>query len=122
MDAASRARRPVRRAPRSLDTVEDPGLAHLIDVLAHLERHAERLLERRVLERQQRLRPGDRLAYAGELVELFAAQARHGRAHASGDRLRCPGKARTDDLRLAPRRGIVDPVVEATALERVVEL
>jgi hypothetical protein len=71
IDAASRARRPVTRAPRSLDTVEDPGLAHLIDVLAHLERHAERLLERRVLERQQRLRPRDRLAYAGQLVELF---------------------------------------------------
>ena len=74
------------------------------------------------VERQQRPRPGDRLPHAGQLVELLLAQPGDRRAHAVGDRLRHAGQAGADDLRLALARRVVDPVVQAAALERVVQL
>src|SRR6185312_16220358 len=58
-------------APGS-DTLEHPQLAHPLEVLADLERHAERVVQIAVgaAERDQRLGPRDRLPHAGELVEL----------------------------------------------------
>ena len=75
-----------------------------------------------VAERQQRLRPGDRLAHARQLVQLLAAQAGNRGAHAPGDLVGHAGQARAHDLGLALGRGVVDPVVEAAALQRVVQL
>ena len=73
-------------------------------------------------ERQQRARPGDRLPDAGQLVELLprsrATAVAHPRAIASGT----PGsRARTISASRSRVR-VVDPVVEAAALERVVQL
>ena len=84
----------------------------------------ERLLELGlVAERQQRLRPDDRLADARLLVQVaLLAQARHGADDPRGDplgHLRQPG---LHDRALALGRRVVDPVVQAAALERVVQL
>src|SRR5918994_2552881 len=50
---------------------EHPALAHPVDVLADLERDAERRLEVGVaVKREQRPRPRDGLPHAGQLVEL----------------------------------------------------
>ena len=74
------------------------------------------------VERQQRARPGDRLPHAGQLVELALAQPRDRGAHARRDLLGHAGQPRADDLGLALGRRVVDPVVQAAALERVVQL
>src|SRR5215217_1076755 len=103
IDAASSASRPVRRAPSrprgaaagsSVEprgpasgsrTVQHPALTRSVNVLTHLQDHAERLVEVGVLQRQQGLSPRDRLAHAGELVELLPAQPFHGAAYAFGN-------------------------------------
>src|SRR5919199_3784317 len=110
-------------APAS-DTFEHPQLPHPLEVLADLQRDAERVVERAVLaaERDERLRPRDRLPHAGQLVELDAAQPRDRVAHPLGDRLGDAGHPRADDLGLAVARRVVDPVVQAAALQRVVQL
>ncbi len=93
-----------------------------LDVLTHLERHAEGLLEVGVVQGQQRPCPVDRLPHARQLVELLAAQPSHGRADSAGDLVRHTGHPRSNDLGLAPAVRVLDPVIEAAALERVVEL
>src|SRR5215217_6631640 len=104
-------------------TVQHSRVADAVDVLAHLERDAEGVLERLVgPERDERAGPRDRFPHSGQLVELLPAQPRDGVAHPQRDRLGHVGQARADDVGLAGRVGIVDPVVEAAALERVVEL
>src|SRR4051794_7900212 len=77
--AASSARRSItaplaRRAPAAAagagsDTVEHLQLPHPLEVLAHLQRHAEGLVEVAVgaAEGDERLRPRDRLPHAGSL-------------------------------------------------------
>src|SRR4051794_8846011 len=63
-------------------------LPHAVDVLAHLQRGAERDVEVAVLaEREQRPRPGDGLPHAGRLVEVGVAQPRDGGDDAAGDLL-----------------------------------
>src|SRR4051812_41700732 len=107
----------------SSGTFEDPVAADAIDVLADLQRHAQRLVERRVaVQREQRACPGDRLPHPRELVELALAQLGDRRADPRGDLLGHARQARLDDLGLALGGRVVDPVVEAAALERVVEL
>ena len=72
-------------------------------VLVHLQRHAERLVEIGVVaEREQRLRPHDRLADARQLVEVpLLAQAPDRRDDPRRDRLRHAWDSRVDDLALA---------------------
>ena len=82
----------------------------------------EGALEVGVAERAERPRPGDRLADAGRLVEVLVAQPDDRLADAVGDLVRDAGQAGADDLGLALAARVVDPVVEAAALERVVEL
>src|SRR5688572_13138458 len=88
MVAASSVSLPVSRAPRRSRTLEHPSLAHLLDVLPNLEHHAEGGLEVPVVERQQRLGPGDRLAHPGQLVEILSAQAGDSGADPLGDLVR----------------------------------
>src|SRR6185295_11418120 len=86
IDAASRASRPVRRSPSRrglareapasrplLRTAQHLALTHSVDVLADLEDDAERLVQFALVQREQRLGPGDRLAHPRQLVELLAA-------------------------------------------------
>src|ERR687898_3250082 len=105
------------------DATQHPAVDDPVDVLAHLQRDAERGLEVAVaVERQQRARPRDRLPHPGQLVELLRAQPGDRLADPLGDRLGHAGQPRAHDLGLARRARIVDPVVEAAALERVVQL
>ena len=57
------------------DTLEHPIAPYPVDVLAHLQGHAQRRLQVVVVQREQRLRPGDRLAHARQLVELLRRAA-----------------------------------------------
>src|SRR4051794_26552064 len=110
-------------APAS-DTVEHPQLSHPFEILADLERHTERVVEVavRAAERDQRLGPRDRLPHPRQLVELRATQPRDRVADARDDRLGDARHARANDVRLAIAGGVVDPVVEAAALQGVVQL
>src|SRR3954449_8172173 len=71
IDATSAASRAVTTGP--LDIGEHPRIAHAFDVLAHLQRGADRVLERRGVEGHARERPVDRLAGAGQLVGVLCA-------------------------------------------------
>src|SRR6185312_14776634 len=110
-------------APGS-DTLEHPQLPHPLEVLADLEGHAQGVVEIavRAAQRDERLGPRDRLPHARELVELDAAQAGDRVADPLGDLLGHTRHPRADDVRLARARRVVDPVVQAAALQRVVEL
>src|SRR5262249_44609648 len=70
----------------------------------------------------ERRRPADGLGAAGRLVEILVAQ----RLHEAHDLLRqlCgnAGHAALDDRKLAFGRGVIDPVIETAALQRVVDL
>src|SRR4051794_40965682 len=103
MCAASSASLPVTPAPSAAasDTLEHPLLPYAVDVLAHLERDAERLVEVVAVEREQRARPVDRLAHAGQLVELLRTQPGHRGAHALRDLIRHVGQPGVHDLLLA---------------------
>src|SRR5262249_31390376 len=112
-----------RRLPAAAsDTLQHPALSHPLDVLSHLERHAERLVQVDAGEGEQCLRPGDRLADARELVKLLGPQPGDGATDAPGYLIGHPWEPRVDDLGLALGGRVVDPVVEAATLERVVEL
>ena len=90
-----------------------PPLAHALDVLAHLQRDAERRLQVGVVvEREQRARPGDRLADARQLVELLARAAarpprtrarRSPRARRAAARARSRPRARASGSRSSGR-------------------
>src|SRR5437763_1308967 len=106
------------------DTFEHLSLADPEDVLVHLQRSAKRLVEITVAtEREQRPRPHQRLADPRELVKVAVlAQPPDRRHDPRRDRLRHPRDACVDDRALAFRRGVVDPVIKAATLERVVKL
>src|SRR5712692_4440218 len=102
-------------------------LTDALQVLLVLERRAEgRVHERGVdpsrAEGGQGSRPVERLRHSRHLVQLHGAKALDQRGHLSSEtfgRLRCAGP---HDLDLLLEVGVVDPVVEASALERVVHL
>src|SRR4051812_48861372 len=97
--------RMMRATATTSGTIEDSSGPHAVEVLADLERHAQRLVERAVAaQRAQRLRPRDRLPHARLLVELRLAQPRDRLHDARHHRLLRPGHAGPDDRRLALRR------------------
>src|SRR5690349_10091295 len=102
-------------------------LAGELEVLPLLEHGTEREVGgvgRQVLltEQVERARPVDRLRDAGRLGQLQLAQAVDRGDHAAGQLARHTGLPERDDLDLALGVGVVDPVVEAPALEGVVQL
>src|SRR6185369_3445905 len=106
---------PSRRAP-------DPP-----DVLLVLEDDAERLVDHLAgqlarPERQEGGRPVERLGDPGHLRQVGLAQAMDEADDVAGEALWCVRDAGDDDLELLLGRRIVDPVVQAAALERVVDL
>src|SRR5439155_14890215 len=101
-------------------TGEDPLRTDAVDVLAYLQRRTERRVE--VTDGLQCARPCQRLADAGKLVAVAVAQPRHGFAHSPRSVLGDARQPRAHDLDLALDRRVLDPVVQAAALERVVQL
>ncbi len=80
--------------------------------------HVELLLA----ERRQRLRPVDRLREPRRLLQVEQAQLRDERGRLGREPLRNAGHAQLHDLDLPLERRVADPVEEAAALERVVQL
>src|SRR5215208_3810766 len=104
-----------------------PALHHALHALARLEQSAQRLVGNGGLdlvpsERVERLRPVERLADAGHAVEVEPAQFLHELADLADQRLRRGGQAGLGDSDFAGQVGVLDPVVEAPALERLVQL
>src|SRR5437899_576138 len=100
---------------------------HGQEVLVVLEHGSEGLLDRLdvellLSERAERAGPVDRLGEPRGLGEVERAQPRDERRGLGGEALRHAGDAQPDDLDLALDGRVPDPVEEAAALERVVEL
>ena len=111
------------------DQLLQPAVAHALEVLVVLE-HASRGWRRRrsassslLAEGDERLRPVDRLGDARAPWRGRAcADARRTRRPRRASRSGTPGHAGAHDRDLALERRVPDPVVEAAALERVVQL
>ncbi len=101
--------------------------ADVPDVLLVLEDDAEGLVDDlraqlRRAEREQRIGPVERLGDAGDLREVDAAQPMHERHDPTGEALGRVRHAGEHDLELLGLGRVVDPVIQAAALERVVDL
>ena len=76
-------------------------------------------VERLRAEERQRVRPIDGLGHSGPLGHVESPQLGHGGRHLGRQGSRNLGGAHPDDLDLALERGVVDPVVQAPPLQRV---
>src|SRR5919202_256837 len=129
---ASSGRRIVALAePGGLAGALDQPLERLasdaLDVVARLEQRAERALRRLRLDallpqRVERLHPVERLAHARNAVEVEPAELLHERARLADESVGRLGQAGVDDRHLAREVRVLDPVVQAAALERLVQL
>ena len=102
-------------------------VAHDVDVLAHLQHRAERLLhdlgvDLLPAERSERVRPVDRLGDARGLRQVEPPQPAHERGRLRGEPLGHARHAQAHDLDLPLERRMPDPVEERAPLERVVQL
>ena len=112
---------------RFADQLPQAGVTDALDVLVVLQHRAEggvhhAGVELLLAEGDQRLRPVDRLGDARRLGQVEPAQLLHEGGGLGGQALRHAGHAGAHDLDLALERGVPDPVVEAAALESVVQL
>src|SRR5439155_16279487 len=109
---------------------DEPGERLVADreqILVVLEHRAERRLdvldvELLPAERRERLRPVDRLGETRRLLQVERPQLGHERRGLGGEPLRHAGYPQLHDLDLPLECGVADPVEEAAALERVVQL
>ena len=120
-------RRPRPRARASPSSASDGVVADEVEVLVVLQDGAERLLddgrvELLAAEGDERLRPVDRLGHARRLGQVEVAQPGDERRRLGGQPLGHAGHAQAQDLDLALERRVRDPVKQAAALERVVQL
>ena len=97
------------------------------DVILVFEQHAQGVVDRmrgqlEHVELHQRLGPVDRLGDAGKLEEIHPAQLLDKTDDLARQALAGAGRLALEDLEFARRGRIVDPVVEAAALQRVVDL
>ena len=116
----------VTTGERAVEHLADVDLGAVL-VLAVLEHRAERRagevgVEPLRPERQQRLGPVDRLRDAGRLEQVLLAERADGLGDVAGQRLDASGTRGPDDGDLALELGVLDPVVEAAPLQRVVHL
>src|SRR6185437_7989406 len=79
-------------------------------------------VERLALEREERAAPLDGLGEARKLVQIERAQPLHERDHLPRQRLLSARNLAAQDLELAPRVGIADPLIDAAPLDRIVDL
>ena len=99
----------------------------VLDIFASFEEGAEcgggdRFAERGLVERAQGRQPVESFGDAGELVKVFAAHGLDKGDDLARQRDREPAASGLDDGQLLLQVGIVDPVVKAAPLERVVDL
>jgi hypothetical protein len=125
--SASLTRRGRGRRARLADERHDGVVADEVEVLVVLQDGAEGLLDHGRVELlaaqgDERLRPVDRLGHAGRLGQVEAAQAGDERGRLGGQPLGHARHPQAQDLDLALERRVRDPVKEAAALERVVQL
>src|SRR2546423_8697124 len=81
-----------------------------------------RLAEFRLAKRDQGASPVQGLGNPGQLIEVETPNAADERAHLAGQLLGDLGHAGRDDLVLAIHGGVIDPEVQAAALEGIVDL
>src|SRR6184192_1389615 len=81
-----------------------------------------RLAEFRLAQRDQRASPVQRLSNPGQLIEVETPNAADECAHLAGQLLGDLRHAGRDDLVLAIHGGVIDPEVQAAALEGIVDL
>ena len=98
-----------------------------LDIFAVLEQRAEREpnpLRREILdlERHERAHPIQRLGDTRHFLKLLAAQPLYEAHHLTGQPLFHAGEPGAQDLEFHRGIGIADPVIQAAALEGVVEL
>src|SRR6266550_2675929 len=101
--------------------------AQPFEILLVLDDGAESRLDGRLAEfhlskRDQRASPVQGLGNPGQLIEVEMPHTADERAHLAGQLLGAVGHAGRDDLVLAIHRWVVDPEVEAAALEGVMDL
>src|SRR5436190_2245880 len=126
--SASIGRRGAARRRLQLgEQLGDVAALHLGDVVAVLQEHAERVAdvvgrEAERVQRDQRVAPVDRLGDAGRLEEVERSQPLHEGDDLRGQPLGRARRADAHDLEFPLEVGIVDPVIEAAALQRVVDL
>src|SRR5579859_169127 len=103
------------------------GLPRPGEVLLVLERGAQRRLDQRGVDalgaqRRQRAGPVERLRHSRQLVEVHLAEPADEQRHLAGEPGGRLGDAGLDDGDLLFEVGVVDPVVEAAPLQRVMDL
>src|SRR5487761_98603 len=102
-------------------------LTHLFQIFLVLERGAQGhvdqgRLDARRAEGRERTRPVQRLGHTRHLVQIHAAQPLHEGGHLAGETFGGLGGARADDLDLFLQVRVIDPVIEAPALQGVMHL
>src|SRR5947209_1375254 len=107
---------------RTGDQLAEPRSADQLLVLGVLEHRAERPLHRRLVklfdaEHGERRNPVDRLGNPWWLLHVGVAHPGHRTDYLHGQRLRRPLDPPADDVDLALRRGVVDPVIQAAPLD-----
>src|SRR3954451_7061924 len=118
-----RARRGFRFADQALVLFAGDAL----EIVAILEEHAERVVDRlriesHAVERDETVGPIDRLGDAGKLEELALAQPLHEGHYLARQRRGSFGCLAVEDLELARGVRVVHPVIETAALHRIVDL
>src|SRR3954447_21063250 len=103
------------------------ALGHHVEVGAVLDDDRQRLDEHLVVdvvgpEQEQRARPVDRFGDRGRLLEIELADHRDDLDELARDRVVEVGRVQPDDLQLVLELRVVEPQVQAPALERLGEL
>src|SRR4051812_37942699 len=103
------------------------ALGHDVEVGAVLDDDRQRLREHLLVDvvgtqEQQGARPVDRLGDGRRLLEVELAHHRHDLDELARDRAVEVGRVQLDDLQLVLELGVVEPEVEAAALQRLGQL
>ena len=112
---------------RAIELGEDAA-AERFDVFLRLEQHADRVVRRDSTSSASRSSAASaatqsmRLRHAGHLVELLLPQLLHDRRDLRGEPRGRVRHALPDDGELLLERRVLDPLIQAAALERVVHL
>src|SRR5688572_4033513 len=112
---------------RPIEQLGGARSANRFQIFFRLQHDSERVIDHSGVERvrvegDKRGYPVDGLRHAGHLVEVFGAQLLHHRGHLVGQPRRCLGSALANDRHFLLERWIFNPLIQASAFERVVHL